>query len=204
MVRKARISKKIMVMSVLIAVLFVGAIAGTIVYYNGEITKLNSQISRLNSFIANLPTAHLVASLGVTEIMGDESTAMGTPTPIPYNYLYITGSVNNTGEGTAYNAGLDIVAYNGTGTLEINMTVPFSGGIFGADNATNDFILKTYGSYDSFLGVYTSGYSTTLGVVDGKQTEYIGGAPASYGSLSILHEGTVTNWTVTPVWTNSP
>jgi hypothetical protein len=64
------------------------------------------------------------------------------------------------------------------------MTVPLEGGIFGTDNATNAFVLKTYGN------------SPTLGVLDGEQTAYIG--------ISIFHEGTVTNWTVTPVWTNYP
>ena len=202
-------NKKIIAVSFLIvAILFVSAFAETVLYYNNKISNLNRQISKLNVVIANFPTAKLVASLGVTEILGNNSNEMGKPTPIPYNYLYITGSVNNAGEGTAYNAGLHVVAYNATGTLEINMTVPLSGGIFGSDNATNDFVLKTYGSYNPVLRVYTSDYSTTLGVVDGEQVAYIGGAsaslPESYGSLSILHEGTVTNWTVTPVWTNIP
>jgi hypothetical protein len=80
----------------IVAVLFVSSIAGTIVYYNNKISKLNSQISKLNGIIANFPTAHLVASLGITEILGNESNEMGTPTPVPFNYLYITGSVNNT------------------------------------------------------------------------------------------------------------
>ncbi len=205
-------SKKILALFFLAVTLFTSAIAGTIVYYNHKISDLNGQISKLNNVIANLPTAHLVASLGVTEILGNNSNAMGTFTPIPYNYLYITGAVNNTGEGTAYNAGLHVVAYNAAGTLEINMTFPLSGGIFGTDNATNAFVLKTYGSYNPVLRVYTSGYSTTLGIVDGEQTFYIGeptayfgGGASSYsGSLSILHEDIVTNWTVTPVWTNTP
>ena len=169
----------------IVAILFVSAIAETVFYYNNKISNLNSQISKLNAVIANFPTAHLVASLGIIEILGNESNEMGYPTPIPYNYLYITGSVNNTGEGAALNVGLHVVAYNATGTLEINMTVPLNGGIYGTDNATNTFVLKNYGSS-----------SRTLGVLDGEQIAYIG--------ISILHEGTVSNWTVTPVWTNYP
>jgi hypothetical protein len=171
----------------IVAVLFVSSIAGTIVYYNNKISKLNSQISKLNGIIANFPTAHLVASLGITEILGNESNEMGTPTPVPFNYLYITGSVNNTGEGAALNAGLKVVAYNATCTLEINMTVPLCVGTFGADNATNAFILKNYGINNP---------AARTVVLDGEQTAYIG--------ISIFHEGTVSNWTVTPVWTNYP
>ena len=179
-------NKKIVALSLLIvATLVVSVFAETVFYYNNKISNLNSQISKLNAVIASFPTAHLVASLGVAEILGNNSNNMGEPTPISYNYLYITGSVNNTGKGTAYNAGLLVVAYNATGTLEVNMTVPWSGGIFGTDNATNTFVLKNYGSS-----------SRTLGVLDGEQTAYVG--------VSILHEGIVTNWTVTPVWTNTP
>jgi outer membrane murein-binding lipoprotein Lpp len=219
MSRKTCANKKIIAVSVLIAILFVGSIAGTVIYYNGALGSKNSKINSLNNEInslnnkvanltsqisnlksqltnltfitANLPTAHLVASLGITEILGKDSNEMGKSTPIPYNYLYITGSVSNTGESTAYNAGLHVVAYNATGTLEINMTVPLSGGIFGTDNATNAFVLEHYGSS-----------SPTLGLLDGGQTTSFYAAPEYYGSLSILHEGIVTNWSITPVWTN--
>jgi hypothetical protein len=183
----------------IVAILFVSAIAGTIIYYNGKISNLNNQISKLNGVIASFPTPHLVATLGITEILGNESSSMGglNSTPVLYNYLYITGSVNNTGKGTAYNAGLLVAAYDVNGTLEVNMTIPF-GGIFGSDNVTNDFVLKNYGSYNPILRVYTSNYDSTLGVLDGEHTTYIDGA------LSILHESTVSNWTITPVWTKIP
>lgn len=132
-----------------------------------------------------------MASLSIAELLGNNSNAMGTPTPIPYNYLYITGNVNNTGLGTAYNAGLHVIAFSTNGTLEVNITVPFntenfSLGVFGTDNATNTFILSKYGSS-----------SSSLGILDGKQTAHI-------QSISILHEGLATNWTVTPVWTDTP
>ena len=192
---------KIAISVLIVAILFVSAIEETVVYYNNKISNLNSQISKLNDIITNLPTAHLVASLGIIEMQGNESTAMGKPTPVPYNYLQITGFVNNTGENTAFNAGLHVVAYCKNGILEINVTVPLSGGIFGADNATNAFVLSKYGSYNYALGVYV-GYSVTLGVLYGDQKADFGSN--FFGGLSIFHEGTVTNWTVTPVWTNTP
>ena len=45
-------NKKIIAVSVLIAVLFVSAIAGTIFYYNGVINNRNSKINLLDSYLA--------------------------------------------------------------------------------------------------------------------------------------------------------
>jgi hypothetical protein len=171
--------------ALIVAVLFVSAIAGTVFYYDGKIANLNSQISKLDAVIAKFPTAHLVDSLGIREILGNESNSMGAPTPIPFNYLFITGQVTNTGEGVALNAGLNVVAYDAIGTLEVNMTLPLNSGIYGTDNATNTFVLNNYVSS-----------SQTLGVLDSGQVAYI--------TISILHEGIATNWSVTPVWTNYP
>lgn len=182
---------RITTVTLIIAILFVSSLGYVIVYYDGKIDALNSKISMLNRTIDSFPKPNLTASLSVDEMLGNNSNAMGTPTPIPYNYLYITGSINNTGQGTAYNAGLNVIAFSANGIVEVNMTVPlsseyFQNGIFGTDNATNTFISSKYGSS-----------SLSLGVLDGKQTAYL-------GSISIVHEGLVTNWTVTPVWTNTP
>jgi hypothetical protein len=77
-----------------------------------------------------------------------------------------------------------VVAYDAQGTLEINMTVPFEGGIFGADNQTKSFVSEYYGNYPTQLvELYTN--QTVESVT------------------SIYHEGIVSNWTVTPVWTNT-
>ena len=73
-------NKRIIVISFLIvAILFVGSIAGTIFYCNGivnsenskiislnnEIANHNSQISNLTTEIANLTSTNLVTSLGI-------------------------------------------------------------------------------------------------------------------------------------------
>jgi hypothetical protein len=161
----------------LIAILFVSAIAVTILYYNADIAKQNRE-----------KTPNLEASLGIVEIQGKNSNFLGKSTPIPYNYLYITGIVNNTGEETAYHAGLIVTGYDANDRLKLNITVPLAlRGIFGSDNATNAFVLKNYNTSNQTLlrEVFEVNYS-------------------SYVTISILHEGTVTNWTVTPVWTNSP
>jgi len=86
------------------------------------------------------------------------------------------------------------------------MTVPLDG-IFGTDNATSAFVLEHYGygNYDPANHAYGNHYSLALWeILDGNQTVVIGGAPDYFGSLNILHEGIVTNWTVTPVWTDMP
>lgn len=51
--RKTRANKKIIAISVLIAVLFVSAIAETISYYNGVVNRENSTIASLSTQIAN-------------------------------------------------------------------------------------------------------------------------------------------------------
>jgi uncharacterized protein YxeA len=206
-----KMNKKTVVIYVMIAILF----AGTIFYYNwvandrnSQIASLNTQITNHNNEIANqkneisnltaqvlslkgqaaklsyLTSANLVTTLGITEVPGSSSSYMGglVPTPVRFNYLFIEGSVTNTGKGTAYNAGLHVVAYSANGTLEINMTVPLvEGASFGSDKAT-----------DAYLNVSSS---PTLGALYSEHTADV--------YVNIFHEGTVSTWTVTPVWTNS-
>ena len=180
---------------ILVVILFIGAIAGTISYYtivvnsinskiaslntqianlinlNNEIKNLNSQISSLKGQITNLTTANLVTAIEVAEEPINDR-------PFTFDHLYIAGSVANTGGGTAYNAGLHVVAY-GDGLVLVNMTVPLVGGTYGTDSATDIF-----GNGSTQLGSLGSGQNVTI-------------------SILIFHEGTVNNWTVTPVWTNS-
>ena len=170
-------NKKIIASVSLAAILFVSVIAATILYYNTNVAKQNRE-----------KTPNLEASLGIVEIQGKNSNFLGKSTPIPYNYLYITGVVNNTGEETAYHAGLIVTGYDTNGELKFNTTVPMAlRGIFGSDNATDAFVLKNYSASNQTLlrEVFEVNYS-------------------AYVTISILHEGTVNNWTVTPVWTNNP
>jgi hypothetical protein len=184
-----------------ISMLFVALIAGTVIFFsevlnnkNSKIDSLNNEITDLNNEIANqtsqisslkgqiiiLTSANLETALGVTDVPYDSSHNM--PSPLLYNHLFITGSVNNTGKGIAYNAGLNVVAYAANGTLEINMTVSLVGNsaTFGTDAAT-----AIYGNDSLHLGNLFSTQSADI-------------------ALGIFHKGAVSNWTVTPVWTNSP
>ncbi len=190
-----------------LAVLFASVIAGTIVYYNGvvkdrdaKISSLNSQIVDLNNELtnlsgkigvfgqANLTSPNLVTALGVTEIASSSSATMqGT---IEYNRLWISGSVNNTGEGTAFNAGLHVVAYAANGTAEVDLTVPLN---------NNDVV--TYAT-DAATAAWAYGANG-----DNNPSYFLpslGGGGTAIVGINIFHEGTVINWTVTPVWTNTP
>jgi len=189
-------NKKIIIaLSVLIAALFVSAIAGTTFYCNGvinggnsKIASLNVQIANLDSQITNLTSANLVAALGVTEVPNNSPNSY--PTPLLYNHLYISGSVTNTGQGIANNAGLHVVAYASDGTLEVNMTVPLDGNQNVTGNENTDFA-PVFGT-DAATQIYGND-SLQLGEVYSGQTVPI--------DLGIFHEGAVTNWTITPVWT---
>jgi hypothetical protein len=179
-----------------IVILFVGAFTGTLHYYTGlladrdsEIASLNTQIANQNKEIAdlnsqiaqepNFTSPRIMTQLGVTEIGGSSPYAYGT-----YWRLFIQGSAVNVGNTTAYNAGLKVIAYSGTGQLEINMTVPLVNGYnYGTDAAIVSSIEYDIGPTQ--LGNLTAGQ---YAIID----------------LDIYHEGVVTNWTVTPVWTDTP
>jgi hypothetical protein len=174
---KAKGRTRLAITAFVVAILFVSVIAVTILYHNADITNQKRE-----------KTPNLEASLDIVEIQGKNSNFLGKSTPIPYNYLYITGIVNNSGKETAYHAGLIVLGYDTNDELTLNITVPLTlRGIFGSDNATNDFVLKNYRTSNQTLlrEVFEVNYS-------------------SYVTISILHEGTINNWTVTPVWTNSP
>jgi len=200
-------SKRIAITALIIVVLLVSGFAGTIYYYNGLFADKNSKIASLNSQIANQQTqianqqtqianltsqekqisnytdAHLEATLGVTEV-SKYANRMYT---YPFYRLYISGTVNNTGQGEALNAGLHVIAYASDGIIEINMTVPLvSGADFGTDNSTNAFVQE----WDAENGI--SANPSQLGNLNSGKS-----VPVEF---NIFHEGIVTNWTVTPVW----
>ncbi len=204
--------KKIVGTSILISILFIAAIAGTIVICNGVLSEGNSKIALLNSQITdlnqrvsdlkaqaanvisqteNLLSPKIVTSLGISEVPND--SPHNFPTPLLYNHLLIMGSVANTGVTTAYNAGLHVVAYQADGKVQINMTVPLDNWANETTNENTDFApvfgtdasTQIYGNESLQLGNLYSGQNVTI-------------------ILGIFHQGTVTNWTITPVWTASP
>ena len=153
----------------------------------GQIKDLGGQVENLSSQLADLTTANIVTALGIVEIPTTYQNLNGPNSQYlsaPYNHLYIQGSVTNSGAGTAFNAGLHVVAFASDGTTEINMTVPMVNiAQFGTDANTTNY---AHQSVSSLNLTSLAGETTTPIYVD------------------IFHEGTVSSWTVTPVWTNFP
>ena len=188
----------------LIAIIFVSTTVGTLVYFNGIVNERISRISLLNSEIANV-TLHIsnlkadIANISVAHLVeqvSEKETSwlemyeeFGWGAGPPTNYVQINGTVTNNGKGVALNAGLNIIGYDANGQLTVNVTVPLADGTnvfglsdiyFGSDNATD----------------YYANSSLKLGSLESGKTAIV--------NLNILHEGTIYNWTVTPVWTNTP
>lgn len=177
-------NKKIIASVLLVAILFVSTIVGTVFYYNDKITNLNNHISNLKGQIQNLTSANLTTALGISEVTPYNSGHNDNPTK--FNNLYITGSVANLGQGTAHNAGLTVVAYDSNGKAEINMIVPLDyDATFGTDAATDAYVSSVYQTSLLELGNLYSEQNVSI-------------------AIAIYHEGVVSNWTVTPVWTYIP
>jgi hypothetical protein len=186
----------------------VGTMFGTAYYYNGlldgknsEIAAMNSQMADLNSQISNLQgqivslnheiaglsgrVVNLTAGCLVTALGTREITDPGIWNPSPFNHLFIQGIVTNIGYSTAYNAGLRVVASDANGKVQVDMTVPLCSASFGTDTDKVAYTLTQYdGTTETKLGTLAA---TTVAHVD----------------IEIFHKGNVTNWDVTPVWTNS-
>lgn len=149
---------------------------------NNEIANLQSnlqaEVAQLNGTINSV---NLQTALGITEIPYNSLYNQLNNT---YNHLYISGSVTNEGLRTAYNAGLNVVAYDINNALVVDMTVPLTGGIY------EDGVTIGNSNSSSLIG------SLTLGSLAAGQTATI--------DISIYHEGIATTWKVIPVWTNSP
>lgn len=207
-------ARKFVIEIFMLLILFAGTISGMIIYYNqqlasqnSEVTSLNAEINNQGAEISNLTSqvatfnaqdANLTTNLGVKEIT---NSSVGPLEYLEFNTLFIKGTVTNNGNNAALNAGLKVVAYSTNGTVEINMTVPLVHGSnlydtdsyygdvidFGTDNATQSIADSTD------IGNQNSD-SLQLGVLCGNQTAPI--------NINIFHEGLVTKWTVTPVWTN--
>jgi cell division protein FtsL len=207
-----QMDKKVVATSILIAVVFVAAVAGTIVYFNGVLSNGNSKIASLNGQIADLNrkvsdlkakaanisdqkkdllSPEIVTSLGVSEVPYD--SPHNYPTPLLYNHILIMGSVANTGVTTAYNVGLHVIAYQEDGKIQVNMTVPLINWANETSNENTDFApvfgtdasTQIYGNESLQLGNLYSGQNITV-------------------ILGIFHHGTATKWTITPVWTSNP
>ena len=185
---EVKVDKRILAVSLIFAIVFACVSSYyfyTITSQDLKIAQLNTREQTLKVQIAKLTIANLTTALQENEIVSSDYAATKS---IPYNYFCVSGTVANTGGGKAFNAGLHVDAYDAAGTIEINMTFPLSGGTFGTDSQTDAYVASPQYSSTG------SGPSLKLGNLAGGETVEV--------FIRIFHEGVVTNWTVTPVWTN--
>ena len=138
-------ANKNLITFILIAIVLIAVAVGIFFYYNNSVTRQNAKISSLNAQavlqqkeITNLTNqiqrycnevANLTINITITQASGNTNPlalnliAHGSYVS-NYSSFFIIGSVTNTGNMTAYNAGLQVMAYSASGSLEINMTVP--------------------------------------------------------------------------------
>jgi len=204
---KTKLDPRIFVISLVFAIIFAGVLASfayLIVIQENKIASLSSQEQNLNSEIdnltnqilsgnnatTNLTAAYLSSGLKANPtsfVQGKEiiTANYGATKSIPYNYFYISGTITNTGNGTAFETGLHVTAYDvDNKTKDIDMTLPFDGR-FGTDDTTNSYVV-------------------TQGGIGSVQLESLGSGQTKTVNIQIFHEGTISSWTITPVWTNSP
>jgi hypothetical protein len=184
---------RLAIVALIFVILFVSTISGIIAYYNDKVLNLESQVSSLRKQIIYLTSANLTSNLSVQEISTQTQYPNGTHLPpnlfVGYPNHYINGSVTNEGGAIAFNAGLHVSAYTADGTLVVNMTVPLINGawVYGTDAITDAFVSN---HFQDNLGTFQLGY-----LKSGQSVTFY---------LNFYHENNVGNWTITPVWTNSP
>ncbi len=207
---KSKIDPRIVVVILVFAIMFAGVLSSysyLIIFQDYKIASLDTQVQNLTSDIENLTnqipgltneqTTNLTAVYLASGFRANLTTALqgkeiitsnyAATKSIPYNYFYISGTVTNTGNGTAFEVGLQVIAYDvyGNNTRDIDMTLPL-GGTFGTDGTINSYVAKYQGGTSSF------------------QLQSLGSGQTKTVNIQIFHEGTVSNWIITPVWTNSP
>ena len=206
---KIKIDPKIFVVTLVFAIIFAGVLSSyfyVIIFQdykigsftsqeqnlNNEIENLTNQIPSLQEQTTNFTAAYLASGFKAnlaTALQGNEivTSDFAATQSIPFNYFYISGTVTNTGNGTAFEAGLQVIAYDiYNNTRDIDLTLPL-GGTFGTDSNTNAYITNIYS-----------------GIMPSLQLGSLGSGETKTVNIQIFHEGTVSNWTITPVWTNTP
>jgi len=191
---------------IVLCVILIVALAGLVAYYapmmnakNDEIssqnvqinnlktnvTRLNSRIAQLSSQIANFSnqitnlngTINNISTTDIITKLGATDILGNSTTP---NYLLITGTVSYEGESSAYNAGLHIIGLSATDTPVINMTIPIV-----SANIQNPIIYQNAFITGISLSTLYPNQSVSMAAI-------------------IYHAGTVTNYTINPVWTTIP
>jgi uncharacterized coiled-coil protein SlyX len=189
--KKAASGNRVSVLAAIFAVVLIGLASLVYTYYtplinskDAEIAAQSNQIASLNATISNLNSMVAALQNQISDLQEKYTanlvTALGANEISSSNssvlcHLYISGTVTDTGVTTAYNAGLHINGYASDDTVLINITVPIG------------------------YGVYQDGFNA-----NGTALSTIYPTQSQAAEISIFHNGNLANWTITPVWTNSP
>jgi len=121
-----------------------------------EIVGLQDEIAALNANISSLEglkVPNVVIALGCTEIVSNKSS---------YDNLWITGTATDEGLDTAYNVGLNVVAYDINGNQILNVTVPMASGTYGNGASLTPLItLAPLQKVDLYIAIYHEGLANT-------------------------------------------
>jgi hypothetical protein len=168
---------------IVVVIIFVAAIAGTLIYFNqmitqknSEIASLNAQLDVMNSQVSNLNKPNLVTSLSIG--VQQDATVSVNGVEMTGNALYIDGSITNQGKTTAYNVKLNVVAKDVYGSTVVDMTVPVWGNFVPGEDPS----------------LLNSGNPVSINPI---QT-------MNYVNIKILCQSVPVTWNITPVCANSP
>jgi len=114
--------KKTTIVVSLVLLLLLALTIATSVFYNIENANLRKQVASLQEEIRLVKSANIVTALGITEVPLTPTSPNSWDRN--YSHLWITGSVFNSGGGMAIGVGLNILAYDESGKVLLNVTAP--------------------------------------------------------------------------------
>ena len=193
-------NRRRVIITLAVTVLFISAIIGT-AFYN-EIVQSNNKLNLLDKDtqasgkvtntttptpqIENLIPKNIdVSTLTVREYPKNPSGEF-YPGDWLFNSLGISGAVSNNGNNVAENVGLHIIADSSNRTRLIDMIIP----------VTQDYYVVRYGANGEVNRIINAPDIGKLSTMPGQHMVSV--------NIIIYHQRSATNWTVTPVWTNSP
>ena len=156
---------------------------------NSANSNLRKQVVELQEEIRLLKTANLTAALGVIEVPPRPGGILGSV----YSHLWITGWVFNSGWSMARHVGLNVLAFNETNGVFMNVTVPLDSRS-GFATATKDYLVPKVPYWLPGSALLSElEYSTILG----QQNMTV--------RFSLYHEGSFpssTRYEMNPIWEN--
>ena len=178
------------VVPLLLVLLLVLSVVYSVFLYQQNLV-LSNENSILKEEITTLKSANLVTALGVVEIPPYEESYWGGNGNS--SYLWITGWVFNCGGSLAANAGLNVLAFNYTNHVLMNVTVPLDSRS-GFATATKDYLVPKVPYWLPGSALLSElEYSTILG----QQNMTV--------RFSLYHEGSFpssTRYEMNPIWEN--